>query len=130
MCDVMRIFGFLKKYPTRGIRIDHRPIEGRPEYQQAKIDFGHQYLEFKEELDPRFPPALMGEIESTIFIDSNHEHDKRTGRSITRFIGLFGSTPGSWGSKRQSSVQPSTFGAEFLALKRAVEEAVGYRYFL
>ena len=95
-----------------------------------KIDSGHQYLDFKEELDPIFPLGNMGEIETTICIDSNHGHDRRTGRSITGFIGLFGSTPGSWGSKRQSTVQTSTFGAGFLALKRAVEESVSYRYFL
>ena len=96
----------------------------------SQIDFGHQYEDCEEELDPNFPPALMGEIKTTVFVDSDHGHDKRTGRSITGFVGLFGSTPGSWGSKRQSSVQASTFGAEFLAVKRAVEEAVTYRYFL
>ena len=115
--EVLRIFGFLKKYPERGIRIDHHPIEGQPDFVTTQIDFGHQYEDCEEELDPNFPPALMGEIKTTVFVDSDHGHDKRTGRSITEFVGLFGSTPGSWGSKRQSSVQASTFGAEFLALK-------------
>ena len=81
-------------------------------------------------MDPRFPPALMGRIESTIFVDSDYGHNRRTGRSITGFVGLFGSTPGSWGAKQQLVVQNSTFGAEFMALKRAFEEAVTYRYYL
>ena len=35
-----------------------------------------------------------------------------------------------WLSKRQACVQTSTFGAEFTALKKAVEEAVMLRYYL
>ena len=89
---VLRIYGFLKKYPTRGIGIDSRPIEGQPESENITIDFGHQYTDVEEELDPRFPPALMGKIESTIFVDSDHGHDRRTGRSIIGFVGMFGST--------------------------------------
>ena len=82
MNAVMRIYGFLKKYPKRGIIIDHRPIEGQPEQEQVKIDFGQQYTDFEEELDPRFPPALMGEIEITVFGDSDHGRDQCTGISI------------------------------------------------
>ena len=41
-----------------------------------------------------------------------------------------GSTPTTWSAKRQTSVQTSTFGAEFIALKRAVEEAITIRYHL
>ena len=41
-----------------------------------------------------------------------------------------GSTPTTWSAKRQTSVQTSTFVAEFIALKRAVEEAITIRYHL
>lgn len=47
MTNVIRIFGFLKKHPTRGIRIDHRPVEVGPKYTKMKIDSGRQYLDFK-----------------------------------------------------------------------------------
>ncbi|MGH7954827.1 MAG: Ty1/Copia family ribonuclease HI [Gloeomargaritales cyanobacterium] len=45
-------------------------------------------------------------------------------------MGIIGSTPVIWSAKRQSSVQTSTFGAEFLALKKAVEDAITLRYHL
>ena len=45
-------------------------------------------------------------------------------------IAFVGRTPISWLSKRQGAVQTATFGAEFTALKRAVEEAVTLRYYL
>jgi hypothetical protein len=93
-------------------------------------DFGNQYTYFHEDIDPRFPPPLIEGLETTIFADSDHGHDKVTGRSITGLIAFLGSTPIHWTSKRQSSVQLSTYGAEFIALKRGVEIAEEIRYHL
>ena len=72
----------------------------------------------------------MKELATNIFVDSNHGHDRTTGRSITGIISFVGRTPIYWGAKRQSSVQTATFGAEFVALKKAVEEAITTRYHL
>ena len=55
---------------------------------KLKQDFRYQYCEFEEEIDPEFPEALMDEIQTTIFIDSNHGHDKVTRKSIIGLIGL------------------------------------------
>ena len=73
---------------------------------------------------------LMKELDITIFVDADHAHDKATGRSITGMVSFVGRTPIYWCSKRQSAVQTSTFGSEFTALKRAVEEAITLRYYL
>ena len=83
-------------------------------------DFGTQYHYFKEEIDPRFPEPVVDELKISFFCDANHGHDKVTGRSTTGIIIFVGSTPILWESKRQNSVQTSTYGAEFTALKRAV----------
>ena len=45
-------------------------------------------------------------------------------------LAMAGSTPVTWTSKRQLSVQTATFTAEFTALKTAVEEAVSLHYHL
>lgn len=102
------------------------------EYQQVELskDFGNQYHYFTEDIDSWFPTPLLPELDINLFCDSDHGHDKVTGRSITRILGFVGSTPVTWQSKRQSSVQTSTYGAEFVALKKAVEEAVMLRYHL
>ena len=65
-----------------------------------------------------------------IFVDSSHGEDVTTGRSTTGLIIFLGSTPITWSSKRQTSVQTSTFGAEFVSLKLAVEHAKMIRYYL
>lgn len=127
-----KIFGYLKKYPKRGYIVNPAPptIDLDFEIVTTKYDFGNQYHYFKEELDPRFPEPLIAELDINIFVDADHAHDKTTGRSITGLIGFVGSTPTTWSSKRQGSVQTSTFGAEFTALKKAVEESVMIRYHL
>ena len=72
----------------------------------------------------------MKELPINIFTDANHAHDKTTGKSITGFISFIGRTPIYWMAKRQGAIQTSTFGAEFCALKKAVEEAITLRYYL
>ena len=126
-----RILGYLKKYPKRGIFIDSDDPTHINEMEVVKPNFGNQYCEFDEanEMDNKFPEPLMDEIGMTIFVDSNHGHDKVTGKSITGIISLLGSTPVNWFAKRQSSCLTSTFGAEFVSLKKAVEEAVVLRYY-
>ena len=127
-----KLLGYLKKYPKRGYIINPEPPKIDIEYQTAKFskDFGSQYNYFKEDIDPRFPKPLLPEFAISLFVDADHGHDKVTGRSITGILGFVGSTPAIWSSKRQPCVQTSTFGAEFTALKRAVEEAVSLQYYL
>ena len=64
----------------------------------------------------------MDELDLHVFCDADHGHDKVTGRSITGIMSVVGSTSVTWSSKQQVAVQTSTFGAEFTALKKAVEE--------
>jgi len=125
-----KILGYLKKYPSKGYSVDARDPIINYEYQNIIPDFGNQYLDFKEEIDPKCPPPKMPELATTVFADSDHGHDQLTGKSITGLISFVGRTPITWSSKRQASVQTSTFGAEFVALKKAVEEAVTLRYYL
>ena len=128
----IKILGYLKKYPKRGYIISSKsPVVNLVKPENKKIvDFGLQYSYFEEDIDPEFPDSFTKELPVTIFCDSDHGHDKVTGRSITGIIVLVGSTPVLWESKRQSSVQLSTYGAEFVALKRAITIAEDMRYTL
>ena len=123
----------MKKYPKKGIVIDPTPpkIQEDPQTPTEKFeDLSHQYQYFEEELDPKFPSFKINELDITIFCDADHAHDLVTGRSVTGIIAFVGSTPVYWKSTRQTSVQTSTFGSEFTALKKAVEVAVTIRYHL
>ena len=127
------ILGYLKKYIKKGIVIDPTPpkFQSDSKNDEHKFeDFTHQYGFFKEEIDPHFPKPKIPELPLTIFSDADHAHDLVTGRSVTGILAFVGSTPVHWKSKRQTSVQTSTFGSEFTALKKAVETAANIRYYL
>ena len=126
----IKILGYLKKYPKKGYYIDPREPKLNVSYEELTPDFGNQYADFIEEVDDKLPEALMDELPITIFVDSNHGHDKVTGKSISGLIVFVGRTPIYYQAKRQASVQSATFGAEFIALKKGVEEAITTRYYL
>ena len=67
---------------------------------------------------------------TAIFFDADFAHDVVKRRSISGIIEFVGSTPVSWSSKRQGCIASSTYQAEFIAMRRAVEEAIALRYML
>jgi hypothetical protein len=69
-------------------------------------------------------------MDINIFINANHAHYKVTGRSVTGLFCFVGSTPVLWKSQQQASVQTATFGAEFTALKKAVDQTITIGYYL
>ena len=70
-----------------------------------------QYPDAVEAIDCKVPKPLVGEMEITAFVDSDHAHDKVTRRSITGLLILVGSTPIYFLSKRQGAIATSTYGA-------------------
>jgi hypothetical protein len=128
---VLRLWGYLKKYPDKAVAIDARdPIFNPTEPIDFQPDFEDQYGYATEDIDPMFPEALYDELTVSIFFDSDHAHDKKTGRSISGIIVFVGRTPIIWKSKRQGAIQTSTYGAEFCAMRLATEEAHSIRYML
>jgi hypothetical protein len=89
-----------------------------------------KYAYAREALNPRFPEPLGKELDVSIFFDSDHAHDKVTGRLISGITVYVGSTPILWRSKRQGAIQTSMYGAEFSSMKSATEEAIMVRYML
>ena len=102
MQGVLRIWGYLKKYPTRCISIDPHDLIIDDQYLQLdEIDvvFSQEYPDAMEELDPKFPKPYGRPLTTTVFVDSSHANDKKTGRSITGCIAFVGRTPVSWISR-------------------------------
>ena len=65
----------------------------------------------------------------TCFVDAGHASDQKDRRSKTGILIFLNKAPIHWYSKRQNVVEASAFGAEFCALKMAVEmiEALWYK---
>ena len=62
------------------------------------------------------------------FVDASHGSDMSTRRSQTGILIFCNRAPIIWYSKRQNTVEASTFGSEFQAMKNAVELIEALRY--
>jgi hypothetical protein len=61
-------------------------------------------------------------------VDADHAGDQVTRRSVTGILLYVNNTPLKWYSKRQNTVESSTYGAELVALRIAVEMVIEFRY--
>ena len=74
------------------------------------------YPDIVEDLPPNAPAPRGKPLSMHVFVDSNHAGDKVTRRSQTSILLYLNSVPIIWYSKRQATVESSTFGSEFVAL--------------
>ena len=66
----------------------------------------------------------------TCVVDADHAGNRVTRRSQTGILLFCNRTPIQWYSKRQNTVETSTFGSEFVAMRIAIELIEGLRYTL
>ena len=89
-------------------------------------EFGH--IDGEEELPPNMPePHGMG-FTMSAKVDANHASDKVTRRSRTGLVVYLNCALVYWWSKKQMSVESSSFSAEFIARKQCCEYLRGLRY--
>src|SRR5687767_15529889 len=66
----------------------------------------------------------------TTYVDADHARDQVTRRSISGIVMLPTNTRVSWLSKRQKTVESSTYGSEMVASRIAIELIISLRYSL
>ena len=95
-----------------------------------EYDWIQQYGDIKEEI-PYFAIKPKGpSVKTTCFVDASHVRCTATRRSTPGIIHFIKSTPFEWTLKKHSTVEASTYGAEFVALRLAVEQIRTNRMFL
>ncbi|MGH7955275.1 MAG: Ty1/Copia family ribonuclease HI, partial [Gloeomargaritales cyanobacterium] len=67
-------------------------------------------------------------VQMNCFVDADHAGDRLTRRSHTGILIFLNRAPILWYSKKQNTVETSTFGSEFVAMKIATEMIQGLRY--
>ena len=82
----------------------------------------------KEAIPPNLPEVRGHTIIITYFVDANHGRNLKDRKSQTGILIFLNRAPMYWYSKQQSSIETSTFGAEFCVIKVAVEVIEGMRY--
>jgi hypothetical protein len=73
------------------------------------------YPDNGEEIPRDLPPEKGPRVRVTAYVDADHAHDLATRRSITEILVMMNITPIIWISKRQKTVETSTYGSELAA---------------
>ena len=125
--QVYHIFGYLKKSPRKRLFFDpdHPKISEDRFQKHDWVDF---YRDAKEAIPDNAPEPRGREVSMHCFVDASHASDKATRRSQTGVLIMINRAPVVFYSKRQNSVETSTFGSEFTACKQAVELLKALRY--
>ena len=129
---MIRVFGYLKKFSKGKILIDpmypDHSLFNTKTYDQWKEFYPDAEEEIPNERDT--PPPKGNPVRITVYKDADHAHDMLTRRSVSGALLLMNNTPVKWMSKRQKTVETSTYGSELVAAKHATELIMEYRYAL
>jgi hypothetical protein len=124
---VYHVFAYLKQHLNSTLVFDER----RPAIDEnsfLQVDWGDFYGDHKEEMPPAMPTARGNSVRVSCFVDADHAGNVVTRRSHTGIMMFVNNALIGWFSKRQNTVETSTFGSEFVALRIAVEQIEALRY--
>ena len=125
--QVLHVFAYLKKHDRSAMVFDPT----RPDLNEAdfkECDWTEYYPGAAEAIPPNMPTARGQSVLTTCFVDADHAGCRATRRSHTGVILFVNRAPIVWFSKRQNTVESSTFGSEFVAMRQAIELIEGLRY--
>ena len=130
MKAVVRIFGYLKKFDKGRLLIDPT----LPEHEEFPYDdlntWQDLYPDAVEEIPPDAPKPKGPKQRVTVWVDADHARDKVTCRSVTGVVIMVNHTIVKTFSKRQTTVESSTYGSELVAARIATDLAMEVRYIL
>ena len=104
------------------------PKEDEPHPQEQASAMAEIYPDATDPKPHNMPEPLGEKVDVNIFVDADHAGNRVTRRSHTGIIIYCNMAPIIWYSKKQNTVESSTYGSEFLALKIATELTEGLIY--
>ena len=127
---LFNIFAYLKKYHNAELVFDPSdPVVDESEFIRrdwTSSEFGH--VDGTEELPKNMPEPRGQGFTIRAKVDADHASDTVTRRSRTGFLVYLNCSLVYWLSKKQTSVESSSFGSEFVAMKQCCEYLRGLRY--
>ena len=123
---VVRMFAYLKKHLRSRLVYDTKPVD-LSDILLTKCNWEEQYPNAEETLPYDMPKPLGKPVKITVFCDASHADCLVTRRSTTGILIFVDGTPIRWYSKRQNTVESSTYGSEFVAMRIATEMLLALR---
>ncbi len=127
MEQVLHIFAYLKHHEQSNLVFDPRVVDW-DESQFQKFDWTDFYKDACESIPPNAPPPRGNPVQMNVFVDADHAGNRVTRRSHTGILLYLNRAPVMWFCKAQSTVESSTFGSEFVAMRIAVDLIESARY--
>ena len=125
--QVLHIVGYLKQYPKFRLMFDCKAPRVNETW-FLTYDWQDFYRDAKEAIPPNQPEPRGNTVITSAFVGAHLAGDKSNRRSMTGILMFINRAPIHWYSKKQATVESSTFGAEFIAMRTAVEMAESLRY--
>jgi len=123
----LRVFGYLKHNAKSRILFDPSEMDlSKVEFESH--DWRDLYPHAQETIGEDVPRPMTCKVQITAYVDASHATDMQTRRSVTGYMLFVGKTPVKWYSKRQNTVESSTYGSELVAMRIAVEAVLELRY--
>jgi len=122
---VCHVFAWLKKHGRSKLVFDSACVNSK---EQSLPDWTDFHKDVKEQIPADAPEPLGKPVEMTSHIDSDHAGDKVTRRLRTGVFIFLNRALIVWCSKKQSSIETSSFGSEFSAMKTGTESIEGLRH--
>jgi hypothetical protein len=91
-------------------------------------DWREFYPGAAEAIPPNMPEARGKSVVMTCFVDADHAGCRLTRRSHSGVLIFVNRAPIIWFSKRQATVESSTFGSESVAMRQAIDLIEALRY--
>jgi hypothetical protein len=124
---VYHLLAYLHKHDKSSIVFDPSDLIVDPTA-FIEHDWSEFYGDVEEEMPPKMPEPLGSPVTISVFVDANHAGNVVTRRSHTGILIYLQNTPILWHSRRQNTIETSTFGSEFVALHCARDLTVALRY--
>jgi Reverse transcriptase (RNA-dependent DNA polymerase) len=125
--QVFHLFAYLKHHKrSKMVFDDTEPVFDPHAFRSC--DWSEFYPEAEEAIPHNAPEARGNGVVTSTFVDADHAGCKATRRSHTGVICYANKAPILWYSKRQNTVETSTFGSEYCAMKTAIDMIEGLRY--
>jgi hypothetical protein len=125
--QVFHLFAYLKHHKrSRMVFDDSEPVFDESAFKVC--DWSEFYPDAAEAIPHDAPMDRGNVVVTSCFVDADHAGCKVTRRSHTGVILFVNKAPILWYSKRQNTVETSTFGSEFCAMKTAIDMVEGLRY--